>query len=87
MALRTVSRNRAPAQSLLPKGFPPVSTVRSYFYRWRDDGLLAEINRHLVAAARLAAGRNVQPTAGVTPSRRMLRIQLPGNGQSERENL
>lgn len=25
--------------------FSPVSTVRYYFYRWRDDGLLAEI-RH-----------------------------------------
>jgi transposase len=56
------------AWSLLPKDFPPVSTVRYYFYRWRDDGLLAEINRHLVAAARLAAGRDVQPTAGVIDS-------------------
>lgn len=56
------------AWSLLPKDFPPVSTVRYYFYLWRDDGLLAEINRHLVAAARLAAGRDVQPTAGVIDS-------------------
>lgn len=56
------------AWSLLPKDFPPVSTVRYYFYRWRDDGLLAEINRHLVADARLAAGRDVQPTAGVIDS-------------------
>ncbi len=31
------------AWSLLPKDFPPVSTVRYYFYRWSDDGLLAEI--------------------------------------------
>jgi len=36
------------AWSLLPRDFPPVSTVRYYFYRWRDDGLLAEINRALV---------------------------------------
>lgn len=56
------------AWSLLPKDFPPVSTVRYYFYRWRDDGLLAEINRHLVLAARLVAGRDVQPTAGVIDS-------------------
>lgn len=54
--------------SLLPKDFPPVSTVRYYFYRWRDDGLLAEINRELVAAARQAAGRDVQPSAGVIDS-------------------
>jgi transposase len=56
------------AWALLPKDFPPASTVRYYFYRWRDDGLLAEINRELVAGARLAAGRNVQPTAGVIDS-------------------
>lgn len=56
------------AWSLLPKNFPPVSTVRYYFYRWRDDGLLAEINRSLVSAARTAAGREVQPTAGVIDS-------------------
>ena len=51
--------------SLLPKDFPPVSTVRYYVYRWRDNGLLVKINRRLLAAARLAAGREAQPTAGV----------------------
>lgn len=56
------------AWSLLPKDFPPVSTVRYYFYRWRDEGLLAEINRELVAMARIAAGRPSQPTAGVIDS-------------------
>jgi len=56
------------AWSLLPKDFPPVSTVRYYFYRWRDDGLLVEINRKLVAAARCAEGRDEQPTAGVIDS-------------------
>ena len=49
----------------LPNGFPPVSTVRSYFYAWRDDGLLDEMNRKLVAAARPAEGRKAQPTAGI----------------------
>ncbi len=56
------------AWSLLPKDFPPVSTVRYYFYRWRDNGLLSEINRELVALARRAEGRNCQPTAGVIDS-------------------
>ena len=56
------------AWSLLPRDFPPVSTVRYYFYRWRDSGLLAEINRALVAQARRAAGRDAQPTAGVIDS-------------------
>jgi len=39
---------------MLPNDFPPVSTVRGYFYTWRDDGLLDEMNRKLVEAARLA---------------------------------
>lgn len=56
------------AWALLPKDFPPVSTVRYYFYRWRDDGLLAEINRKLVAEARREHGRKAQPTAGVIDS-------------------
>ena len=37
------------AWSLLSKDFPPVSTVRYYFYGWRNNGLLAEVNRELVA--------------------------------------
>jgi transposase len=45
---------------MLPNDFPPVSTVRGYFYRWRNDGLLDEMNRKLVAAARLAEGRKAQ---------------------------
>ena len=53
---------------MLPNGFPPVSTVRGYFYTWRNDGLLDEMNRKLVEAARLADGRNAQPTAGVIDS-------------------
>ncbi len=53
---------------MLPNDFPPVSTVRGYFYTWRDDGLLDEMNRELVEAARLAEGRKAQPTAGVIDS-------------------
>ena len=56
------------AWSLLPKDFPPVSTVRYYFYGWRDNGLFAEINRALVATARRAEGRNSGPSAGVIDS-------------------
>jgi transposase len=53
------------AWSFLPKDFPPVSSVRYYFYCWRDSGLLAEINRALVGLARSLEGRKNQPTAGV----------------------
>jgi len=53
---------------MLPNDFPPVSTVRRYFYDWRDNGLLEEWNRHLVAAARQAEGRAADTTAGVIDS-------------------
>ena len=32
------------AWRMLPKCFPPISTVRGYFYDWRDSGLLTTIN-------------------------------------------
>ena len=56
------------AWSPLPKDFPPVLTIRYYFYSWRNNGLLAEINRELVASAREMEGRKHQPTAGVIDS-------------------
>jgi transposase len=53
---------------MLPNDFPPVSTVRRYFYDWRDNGLLRELNSQLVAAARQAEGRAPGPSAGVIDS-------------------
>ncbi len=53
---------------MLPNDFPPVSTVRGYFYAWRNNGLLNEINRELVVATRLAEARAAQPTAGIIDS-------------------
>jgi hypothetical protein len=52
-----------------PKSFPPISTVRSYFYDWRDSGLLTTINHLLVMAAPEQAGREASPSAGVIDSR------------------
>lgn len=52
----------------LTDGFPPVSTVQRYFYRWRDDGTLRMINHHLMMASREAAGRQASPSAGVIDS-------------------
>ena len=53
---------------LLPKDFPPYTTVQGYFYAWRDSGLLETINHHLVMAARELEGREASPTAGVIDS-------------------
>lgn len=53
---------------MLPNDFPPISTVRRYFYDWRDNGVLRTINHYLVMAAREAMGREASPTAGVVDS-------------------
>jgi putative transposase len=52
----------------LPKDFPPRSTVQYYFYTWRDQRLWRRINLALVRRARVAAGRNAVPSAGVIDS-------------------
>lgn len=49
----------------LPKDFPPFTTVQYHFYRMRDSGLLDAINEVLVACARVAEGREAEPTAGI----------------------
>ena len=56
------------AWRMLPKCFPATSTVRGYFYAWRDSGLLTTINHLLVMAAREQAGREASPSAGVIDS-------------------
>ena len=53
---------------MLPKDFPPVSTVQRYFYDWRDAGLWREISNTLVVRARELVGREASPTAGVIDS-------------------
>ena len=53
---------------MLPKDFPPVSTVQGYFYAWRDSGLWQGINHLLVMSARELEGREASPTAGVIDS-------------------
>ena len=50
---------------MLPKDFPPFTTVQNYFYLWRDDGTWRSINHMLVMQAREQAGREATPTAGV----------------------
>lgn len=52
----------------LPKDFPPASTVRGYFYFWRDIGLWQTVNQILVAATRELEGREASPTAGIIDS-------------------
>jgi putative transposase len=53
---------------MLPPCFPPVSTVRTWFYRWRDNGLWETINYALLMVQREIQGREALPSAGVIDS-------------------
>jgi putative transposase len=52
----------------LPKDFPPCSTVRYYFYKWRGSGLWRMINGALVRGMRERQGRKPTPSAGIIDS-------------------
>jgi putative transposase len=53
---------------MLPPCFPPVSTVRRWFYLWRDNRLWLSLNHTLLLIGREAAGREASPSAGVIDS-------------------
>src|SRR5258708_14760501 len=53
---------------LLPREFPPFTTVQNYFYAWRDNGILERVNFELLVETREAAGREASPSAGIIDS-------------------
>lgn len=54
--------------AMLPKDFPPFTTVQYYFYQLRNSGLLDILNEALVGASRVLSGRDPDPTAGIIDS-------------------
>jgi putative transposase len=53
---------------MLPLYFPPVSTVRRWFYLWRDNGLWLSLNYALLLMEHEATDREASPSAGVIGS-------------------
>ena len=54
---------------LLPrKDFPPASTVRYYFYRWRDAKILEKINNTLVESVRMVNNKDPKATVAIIDS-------------------
>jgi transposase len=49
---------------MLPKDFPPYTTVQRYFYPWRNTRVWQHINHVLLMQAREKQGREASPSAG-----------------------
>lgn len=63
---------------MLPRDFPPYSTVQGCFYAWMQDGRLLRINHALVMHAREAAGRRASPSARVLNSQSVKTTEAGG---------
>ena len=72
--------NRSGCQwSMLPKNFPPKSTVFDYFSAWRKSGLWAELHERLRKKVRVAEGRKPSPTAAILDSQSVKAAEQGGD--------
>jgi hypothetical protein len=68
---------------MLPRAFPPRSTVYGDFRRFGQDGVWHWIWMVLTLAARAQAGREPQPSAGIIDSQSNAGLQFPRHQQSK----
>jgi putative transposase len=66
----------------LPHDFPPWPTVYHYFRLWRDEGIWQRVHAALRDQVRLAAGREVSPSALILDSQSVKTSEKGGRAAS-----
>lgn len=71
--------NRSGCQwDMLPRDFPPKSTVYEYFSQWRDDGTWMSVMTELREQIRMSEGREATPSAACIDSQSTKTTEMGG---------